>query len=91
VDQTFAHYTSSSHTAGVGVGVGNCHDVEERVNEVLAMMGLEDVADTVIGKWMHVVRTVGGGALWLAFGSGVRAHSAGALRLSVVSARMCGR
>jgi hypothetical protein len=49
VDSAFAHYTSSSHTAGVGVG--NCHDVEERVNEVVLMMGLEDVADTVIGKW----------------------------------------
>jgi hypothetical protein len=48
VDSAFAHYTSSGHIAGVGVG--NCHDVEERVNEVLLMMGLEDVADTVIGK-----------------------------------------
>jgi hypothetical protein len=58
VDSAFAHYTSSSHTAGEGVG--HCHDVEERVNDVLLMMGLEDVADTVIGKWMHVVRTVVG-------------------------------
>jgi hypothetical protein len=55
VGSAFAHYTSSSHTAGA---VGNCHNVEERVNEVLLIMGLEDVADTVISKWMHVVRTV---------------------------------
>jgi hypothetical protein len=58
VDSTFVHYTSSSHTAGVGIG--NCHDVEERVNEVLVMMGLEDVADTVIGKSVRMECCYGG-------------------------------
>jgi hypothetical protein len=59
VDQTFAHYTSSS-TSVASVGVGNCHDVEERVNEVLLMMGLEDVADTVIGKSVRMECSNGG-------------------------------
>lgn len=42
--------SSVDDDTGSGIAVGNSRDVEERVNEVIAMMGLEDVADAVVGE-----------------------------------------